>query len=314
MQRTEKLSQKLWHGADYNYEQWLDSPEILADDFRLMRLAHCNVMSVGIFSWVMLEPEEGRYEFAWLDQLMDRLAENGIAAMLATPSAAPPAWLSRQYPETRRMNEYKLREPHRRRQNFCYTSPIYREKTATLNRKLAERYGSHPALLLWHISNEYGGSHCHCDLCYDAFRQWLQRRYHDLDNLNRAWWSTFWSHRYTAWEQIEPVDPSMHALLLDWQRFTSDQAIDFYLAEIAPLRELTPDIPITTNFMLPNVGLNYWRFAEVVDIAAWDSYPRWHQSDDVETAIQTAFIHDLHRSYKGGQPFLLMESTPSVVN
>ena len=304
----------LWHGADYNYEQWLDWPEILDEDFRLMRLAKCNIMSVGIFSWGMMEPEDGRYQFDWLDGLMNRLAENGITANLATPSAAPPAWLSQKYPETRRVAENGIREPHRRRQNFCYSSPVYREKIVALNRLLAERYGTHPALGMWHVSNEYPGAPCHCELCYGAFHRWLQQRYGDLDALNRAWWTTFWSHRYTAWEQIEPVDPSMQGLMLDWQRFTSDQALDFFLTESAPLREITPNIPLTTNFMQPDVGLNYWRFAEHVDVIAWDSYPRWHQGDDIGTAARTAFYHDLHRAYKQGQPFLLMESTPSVTN
>lgn len=313
-ERNQKLMQQLWHGADYNYEQWLDAPEVLAEDFRLMRLAHCNTMSVGIFSWSMLEASEGVYTFDWLDRLMDTLAENNMTAMLATPSAAPPAWLSHKYPETRRVNAQGRREPHKNRQNFCYSSPVYREKVVAINTRLAERYKNHPALLLWHVSNEYVSTQCHCDLCYTAFRNWLKQRYGDLNTLNRAWWTTFWSHRYTAWEQIEPVDNSMHGLMLDWQRFTSDQVLDFFCFESAPLRAITPEVPITTNFMKPDVGLNYWRFAEQLDIVSWDSYPRWHLEDDATTAMQTAFYHDLHRSYKQGQPFLLIESTPSVTN
>jgi beta-galactosidase len=309
-----KIFQKLWHGADYNYEQWLDEPQVLTEDLRLMQLARCNIMSVGIFSWAMLEPQEESYDFSWLDKLMDDLANQGISAALATPSAAPPVWLSQKYPETRRVNAEGIRQPHKYRQNFCYTSPIYREKIVALNRQLAQRYGQHPALVLWHVSNEYGSTHCHCDLCYAAFRTWLQDRYQNLDKLNHEWWSTFWSHRYTAWDQIEPVNNAVHGLMLDWQRFTSDQALDFFKAESAPLRELTPHMPLTTNFMKPDVGLNYWRFAEHVDIVSWDSYPQWHQTDEATTAMQTAFYHDMHRSYRQGQPFLLMESTPSVTN
>ncbi|MCA0453232.1 MAG: beta-galactosidase [Chloroflexi bacterium] len=312
-----RLFQKLWHGADYTYEQWLDSPDILADDLRLMKEAHCNVMSVGMFGWVLLEPEEGQYNFSWLDRLMDELAVHDIAAMLGTPSASPPVWLSKKYPETRRVNAQGQRQPHKVRQNFCYTSPIYREKVHNINRMLAERYQNHPALLLWHVSNEYGGYggvQCHCDLCYSAFKEWLKARYTSLDALNHAWWTTFWGNRYSDWDQIEPVDEHGHGLMLDWKRFMSDQALEFYKAETGPLREITPNIPITTNFMRPDASLDYWRFAEHVDVISWDNYPLWHHGDDEAAAIETSFFHDLHRSYKQGLPFLMLESTPSVTN
>ncbi len=305
--------ERLLHGADYNYEQWLDFPEVLERDFELMKAAHCNVMSVGIFSWAMLEPAEGHYEFAWLDRLMDRLAENGLRAILATPSAAKPAWMSQKYPEIRLVDEYG-RQPHRLRHNHCPTSLIYREKVQQINTLLAERYAAHPALLMWHVSNEYGNNGCRCELCMQAYRVWLQARYGTLANLNRAWWTTFWSHRYTDWSQIEPVDPSIHGLMLDWMRFVSDQVLDFYLAESRPLREITPEVPVMTNFMQPNVGLDYWAFAPHVDVISWDSYPRWHsEADELQVAMNTAFFHDLHRSYKQ-RPFLLMESTPSATN
>ncbi|HLF89125.1 MAG TPA: beta-galactosidase, partial [Anaerolineales bacterium] len=136
----------------------------------------------------------------------------------------------------------------------------------------------------------------------------------DLEGVNKAWWATFWSHRYSDWDEIEPVDPSNNGLMLDWQRYNSDQVLDFYLMEIAPLRKFTPNIPITTNFMRPDVGLDYWKIAEHVDVVCWDSYPEWHVYDDVQTALETAFYHDLHRSYKQGQPFYLIESSPSQTN
>ncbi|MBS3967553.1 MAG: beta-galactosidase [Truepera sp.] len=304
---------KLLHGADYNYEQWLSYPDVLEADFRAMREAKINTVSIGIFAWSMLEPGEGDYRFEWLDVLMDRLAQEGLNAILATPSGARPAWLDARYPEVRQVDAQGRRQPHGGRHNHCRTSPIYRAKCIAINTCLAERYRGHPALFMWHVSNEYGATPCHCELCYDAFRSWLRTSYGDLDTLNHAWWTTFWSHCYSDWQQIEPLDPSIHGLMLDWQRFTSDQTIDFFLAESAPLRELTPEVPITTNFMQPEVGLNYHKFAQHVDIVSWDSYPCWHQGDDIATAVQTAFFHDLQRSYLK-RPFMLMESTPSVTN
>jgi beta-galactosidase len=309
-----QLHSQLWHGADYNYEQWLDAPQVLAEDFRLMKRAGCTTMSVGIFSWAMLEPAEGQYNFEWLDTLMDTLHQGGIKAILATPSAAHPAWLSKKYPEVLRVRADGQRQPHRHRQNFCRSSPVFREKCKQINTHLAQRYAHHPALLLWHVSNEYGAEPCHCSLCYAGFREWLKTRYGTLEQLNKAWWAIFWSHRYTDWDEIEPVDSSVHGLVLDWKRYNSDQVLDFYLAEAAPLREITPQIPITTNFMRPDVGLNYWKFAKHVDLACWDSYPEWHIHDDAATGMRTAFYHDLHRGYKQGQPFYLMESSPSQTN
>jgi len=305
------------HGGDYNPDQW--TPEIWREDMRLMKLANCNAMSTGIFAWTKLEPEEGKFDFSWLDQVMDLLAENEGSAVLATPSGARPAWLSARYPEVLRVTADRRRILHGQRHNHCMTSPVYREKVQEINRRLAERYQDHPALLVWHISNEYGGE-CHCDLCQAAFRSWLRKKYdNDLDRLNHAWWSAFWSHTFTDWEQIESPSPIgeiyLHGLTLDWKRYTTDQTIDFYNCEIAPLRELTPEIPITTNFMGLYTGLNYPRFAVAVDVVSWDSYPMWHASgSDWELAVQIAFIHDQNRAMKSGKPFMLMESVPSATN
>ncbi|MCK6488061.1 MAG: beta-galactosidase [Planctomycetes bacterium] len=304
----------LLHGGDWNPDQWLDRPEVIEQDHQLMSEAGVNALSVGIFAWAALEPEEGRYEFAWLDAILDRLAKDGRKAILATPSGSKPAWMSLKYPEVRRMHN-GVREPHHTRHNHCYTAPVYRAKVAAINRALAERYARHPALGAWHLSNEYGGD-CQCPLCWDAFRAWLQRRHGSLAELNRAWYTAFWGHTFSAWAEVNALDRTMHAMTLDWRRFVSDQTADFIRAEAAPLRRLTPQIPLTTNFMGTYPGLDYHRLAQELDFISWDAYPDWHPAggDDLDTAAHTGFNHDLMRGCGGGKPWVLMESTPSSVN
>ncbi|MBQ4339089.1 MAG: beta-galactosidase [Clostridia bacterium] len=306
------------HGGDYNPDQWIKTPEIWDEDMRLMKLAHINSASIGIFSWSMLEPEEGVYNFEWLDKLMDMLHENGISAILATPSGARPAWLAQKYPEVLRVAENGIRNEYGVRHNHCLTSPVYREKVRNINRLLAERYKNHPALKMWHISNEYSGE-CHCELCQQAFRDWVKEYYHNsLDELNDKWWNGFWSHIITDWSQINSPkrrgENHVSAMELCWNRFVSESHISFYENEIAPLREITPDIPITTNFMRMHKEINYQDFAKHLDLISWDNYPFWDKGYNRDEAAETAFVHDVFRSMKDGQPFFMMESTPSNAN
>ena len=306
------------HGGDYNPDQWIKwKDEVWKEDFRLARLAGINSFSVGIFAWTALEPEEGVYTFEWLDEIMNLMAENKMVAVLATPSGARPAWMSQKYPEVLRVNALRQKMLHGERHNHCLSSPVYREKVLAMNTRLAERYGSHPALAVWHISDEYGGE-CHCPLCQEKFRAWIKERYKTLDALNDAWWSRFWSHTYTDWSQVESPGPlgetNTHGLNLDWKRFTTEQHVDFYLNEIKPLKKITPNVPCTANLMGTYPGIDYFRLAEVLDVVSWDNYPQWTGTEkDIDIGILAAFKHDLTRGLKG-KPFMLMESSPSATN
>lgn len=305
------------HGGDYNPEQWIDTKEIWDEDMRLMKLANCNEMTVGIFSWAKLEPREGEFDFSFLDEIIDKIGKNGGKVILATPSGARPHWLADKYPEVLRVNSRGEREHFRARHNHCFTSPVYREKVKKINRLLAERYGKSPTVIAWHISNEYGGE-CRCELCQNAFREFLKEKFHgDINELNRAYWTSFWSHTYDSFDQIEPpgelTENGTHGLNLDWKRFVTHQTMDFIKNEVEPIKELCPDKPVTTNMMFEFYDLDYHKLSSVIDFASWDSYPEWHNGDDALIAQKTAFWHDLYRSLKD-KPFLLMESTPSLVN
>lgn len=308
----------LYHGADYNPDQWLDRPDILAQDIDFMKKAGVNCVSLGIFAWATLEPEEGKYNLDWMAEIIERLWAAGVHIDLATPSGARPAWMAEKYPEVRRVNADRVRQLFGERHNHCYTSPIYREKVKQMNQQLAMRFGRHPAVVMWHISNEYGGE-CHCELCQAAFRKWLKEKYGTIGALNKAWNAKFWSHEYRDFEQIESPAPhgehSVHGLKLDWKRFVSHQTIDFMKWERDCIREIVPQAKVCVNMMYHFDGIDYFEQAKEIDLASWDSYPTWHKPGETlaKTALDTALMHDLYYSVKK-QPFWLMESTPSYTN
>lgn len=312
---------QLLHGGDYNPDQWLEYPEVLEEDIKLMKEAHVNCVSLGIFAWATLEPEEGHYEMDWLETIIQNLYDNGIYTILATPTGAMPHWLTAKYEEVMQVTKEGIRRLPGNRHNFCQSSPIMREKTRQINGKLAERFGHHPGVIAWHISNEYGGNDreadCHCPHCQEAFRNWLRNRYETLEALNHAWWTKFWSHTYTDWSQIHSPSPNgeniLHGLILDWKRFISAQTLDFCKEEIKAVRQYS-DLPVTTNMMGFFKPLNYFEWEKELDFISWDSYPDWHTApDEIDVAVDTAAYHNIMRSLKKA-PFLMMESTPSLVN
>lgn len=306
------------HGGDYNPEQWLKYPEVLKQDIELFKKAGINCVSLGIFSWANLEPQKDQFTFEWLDEIIENLYKNGIYTVLATPSGSRPQWLAEEYPEVLRVSETGQRNIYGHRHNHCYTSKAYRERVRIIDAKLAERYANNPAVILWHISNEFGGE-CHCELCQQAFREWVKDKYKTLDNLNHAWWAHFWSHTYTSWEQVHSPsrigETSVHGLDLDWKRFVTHQTIDFMREEISAVKSVNPEIPVTTNFMgLYVYGLDYYKMGRELDVISWDSYPEWHLPEANEImARNESLSHDMMRSVKQ-RPFLLMECTPSTTN
>ncbi|MFI1503987.1 beta-galactosidase [Streptomyces sp. NPDC020597] len=303
------------YGGDYNPEQWPD--EIHDEDHRLFTLAGVDTLTVGVFSWSLTQTAENDYDFTILDRVLDRVAAEGRQVCLATGTAALPPWLAKKYPEVNRTDFEGRRHRYGQRHNFCPSSAEYRRLSTALAGRLAERYAAHPALLAWHINNEYGGA-CYCERCGDAFRVWLRARHGTLDALNDAWWTAFWSHRFTDWDEIEPPSAltehwrgpdhtAFQGITLDYRRFMTDALLGCFTAEKEAIRAHDPDTPVTTNLMGAYQPLDYHRWAPQLDFASWDNYP---PLDAPPT--RPALGHDLMRGLKGGAPFWLMEQTPST--
>ncbi|MBU4215637.1 MAG: beta-galactosidase, partial [Actinobacteria bacterium] len=302
-------------GGDYNPEQWPAS--VWDEDVRLMNRAGVTTATVGVFAWGRLEPRPGEYDFGWLDDVIDRLHAGGVRVLLATATASPPAWLARLEPGSLPVTADGVRLGFGSRQGYSPSSQAYRTHALRLVEQLARRYGSHPAIEAWHVNNEYG---CHVPASYDeesaaAFRRWLQARYGTIAELNRAWGTAFWSQLYQGFDQIDPPRAAPTFLnptqLLDFARFSSQALLALHRAEVQVLAELTPHLPVTTNFMGFFKHADYWTWAPHVDVVSDDAYP---DPADPSAYVRLAASRDLMRSLRDGQPWLLMEQAPSAVN
>jgi beta-galactosidase len=315
---TPLLGQRLPHvlyGGDYNPDQWPE--DVWPEDVRLMREAGVNLVSLGIFSWSRIEPREGTFDFGWLDRIMNLLHEGGISVDLATATASPPPWLSHAHPEMLPVTADGVRLWPGGRQHYCPSSPVYRDATKRLVDAIATRYADHPALVMWHVGNEYAChvAACFCDVSALAFREWLMQRYRTIEGLNRAWGTDFWSQRYSSWDEILPPrrTPTWHnpSQQLDFMRFSSDELLECYEIERRILNARSPGVPVTTNFMRFFKPLDYWKWAEREDIVSDDVY---QDPLDPEAGMRSAMAGDLMRSLGHGRPWVLMEQTPNRVN
>ena len=303
------------YGGDYNPDQWPE--EIWPEDACLMQDAGINLVSLGIFSWVKMEPHPGVFDFEWLDGLMDLLHAHNISVNLATPTASPPAWMVRLHPELLPVNENGVTLWHGSRRHYCPHNPDYHQYATRIATQLAERYRNHPALAMWHVDNEYA---CHFGECFcansaAAFREWLKLRYTTLEKLNYTWGSAFWGQKYMDWEEIMPprTSPSYanSTQQLDWKRFSSDSWLACFDEQKTILSAITPSVPVISSFMSFHKHIDYFKFATHEDLVPNDSYPDISQPDWM---VQAAMACDLTRSVGARRPWVLMEQATSQVN
>ncbi|HEY3869931.1 MAG TPA: beta-galactosidase [Actinocrinis sp.] len=311
------VTRKVPFGGDYNPEQWPE--KVWNQDYELFDAARIDTVTLGVFTWALLQPAEDVYDFSRLDRAVQRAAAEGRAVCLATGTGALPPWLARRHPEVTRTDFEGRRHRYGQRHNACPSSPVFRRLSVELARRVAQRYADNPAVIAWHIGNEYGGA-CYCELCAAGFRGWLRERYGSLEALNEAWYTTFWSHTFSDWDEIEPPTAltehwrgpehtAFQGITLDYRRFMSDAMLANFTDEKAAIGESSPDIPVTTNFMGMYKPIDYHRWSAALDFASWDNYP-----PDEKSQARVALTHDLMRGLKGGQPFWLMEQTPSATS
>lgn len=308
--------EKVLYGGDYNPEQW--SEDVWEDDMRLFALAGIDIVTLNVFSWASLQPDEHTYCFEKLDKIMNLVEKNGLKVCMATSTAAHPAWMAKKYPDILRTEFNGMKRKFGSRHNSCQNSPTYQKYSVLLAKKLAERYKDRECIVAWHVSNEYGGE-CYCENCEKAFRVWLKDKYKTMEELNRAWNTAFWGHTFYEWDEI--VVPNLlsehfaenrttfQGISLDYRRFNSEGMLRCFKAEYEAIKSVIPNAKITTNLMGFYKPLDYQMWANEMDFISWDNYPA---NEDPYARI--AMNHDLMRGIKGGQPFVLMEQTPSVTN
>ncbi|MDE7067952.1 MAG: beta-galactosidase, partial [Schaedlerella arabinosiphila] len=312
---------KMLYGGDYNPEQW--PKDVWQQDMELFDKAGINSATINVFSWARIQPAEEVYDFRELDEIVDTLAKAGKQIVLATSTAALPAWMVKRYPEVARVDYEGRRHKFGQRHNACPNSPVYRHFVKELTARLAERYGSHEHVVCWHINNEYGGE-CYCENCEKAFRVWLRKKYGTIEALNKAWNLTFWGHNIYDWDEVvlpnalsegiegeeEPGNEktAFAGISIDYRRFNSDSILDNFRLERDTIQQYDRDTLVTTNLMGTYKGLDYFKWAKEMDIVSWDNYPSY------DTPWSTvAMWHDLMRGLKNA-PFMLMEQTPSQQN
>ncbi len=307
---------KIVYGGDYNPEQW--GEDTWKEDMRLFALAGIDIVTLNVFNWALLQPDENTYNFETLDKIMNLVKAHGLKVCLATSTAAHPAWMAKKYPDILRTEFNGMKRKFGGRHNSCPNSSTFQKFSVALVKELATRYKNYDNIVAWHISNEFGGE-CFCENCEKAFRLWLIKKYKTLTELNRVWNTSFWGHTFYDWDEV--VLPNMlsehfeyertmfQGISLDYKRFNSDSMLECYKAENNVIKSITPEIPITTNLMGFYKPLDYQKWTKYMDFVSWDSYP----ANDASIASM-ALNHDLMRGLKGGMPFALMEQTPSVTN
>jgi beta-galactosidase len=296
----------MYVGVDYYPEHW--QKERWATDAKLMKEAGFNVVRLAEFAWVMMEPDEGRFTFDWLDEAIAVLGAQGISCILGTPTGSMPAWVARKYPDVLALLKDGTRKVWGVRKDNCLTSPTYRLLSERIACAMAEHYADHRHVIGWQTDNEFGGIACHCETCRNEFIDYLRKKHGSLDSLNASWGTHFWGHRVGTWNEVVlPNEKESHnpGACLDWQRFFSACNIRLQAEQVRILRARCPKHFITHNLMGCYPEIDYFTFARDLDFVSWDNYPVWN---DPGFRYRASMAADLMRGLKK-KNFWIMEQT-----
>lgn len=302
----------IYYGGDYSPDQY--SIETIKKDIEAFKQAGINIVTMPVFSWTKLEPEEGVYNFEWLDEVMDLFKEAGINVCMATPTAAQPAWLSEKYPEVLPVDISGRKRTHGMRVFYCVNSEKYRERCAAIAEEMAKRYANYPNLAMWHISNEYG-TYCYCSNCRKKFQGWLKGKYGTIDTLNKQWGNAFWNKTYTDFSEVSMPDETNDeyrfnpTLNLEYMRFMTDSTIECYENEAKVLKKYNPNVTVQTNISGGIQHLDQFKMTKHCDVVSWDNYPKPTDSPAI-----VALKHDLMRGLKNGESYMMQEQSPNQQN
>lgn len=325
--------------VDYYPSQWPES--MWEPDVARMRDANISFVRVNEFDWSILEATEGQYNLTVLDETLDLFGRYGLKAIIGTPTASPPNWLTEKY-DIDFVDVTNATLQFGSRRHYSFSSFDYRTLSQTITQKLAERYGNNTNVVAWQLDNEFG---CHDTVrSYDhnaakRFRTWLQNKYGTIEELNSAQGRVFWSSQYASFDTVQPpfleIYTTNEAHTLDWYRFSSDMVIDFAKEQASIIRQYSTTQAITTNFQMFFTDFDHYKFSREVgiDLATFDEYPLSGLNEvsglsDQQTAdfLRTglpdyqALHHGLYRGISGtsyGQhhgPFGIMEMEPGVLN
>lgn len=298
---------KYYYGSAYYPELWPVAE--IDQDIKYMKKLGFNLARMGEFSWSFMEPDEDNIDIGFFVEVINKLYENGIYTVFCTPTATPPVWISHEHPERMFVKADGTVMGHGSRQQICTNNREFRQRTEIIVEAIAKAISDLPGLVAWQTDNEFKGhiQECHCETCKHLWHAWLKDRFDTIENLNEAWGTDVWSHRYQSFEQVVQPGPApfLHSASNStaYRMFSHDKIAEFQDEQIAVIRKYS-EAPITHNS-----NLNHYHNSETLfknlDFASFDDYP------DCEKSHQMLMNYDLWRTIKKKTPFWVMETGSS---